>query len=240
MNSTSTGHTDFAQVFSDYYERDHPHEMADPEYAWHPTNPKWIAVRQERERIIIGFLRSSQIDLQNASILEIGSGNGLNLRFFLELGASRGSTFGVDILPARLALSKAINPSLGVVRADAGHLPFPSGAFDLVSQFVAFSSMSRTTRALAAREAVRVLRPGGHVLWYDVRRPRPGEIPDGVDDDELATLFPSVTWTHTARLHSLVLPRIARYPFLSATLTRLPIVPRTNVVMLGEHRVSGT
>ncbi len=45
---------------------------------------------------------------------------------------------------------------------------------DLVFQFVMFSSiLNEPTKAQIAREMVRVLKPGGFVVWYDFFRDNP-------------------------------------------------------------------
>jgi ubiquinone/menaquinone biosynthesis C-methylase UbiE len=77
---------------------------------------------------------------------------------------------GLDATPAMLeeARKLSVRESLANVawhRGDAYALPFPDGAFDIVSCRYAFHHMQEPARALA--EMVRVARPGGRVVVCD-------------------------------------------------------------------------
>jgi SAM-dependent methyltransferase len=224
------------QAFTRYYLDDHPHELADPSYWWHPQHPLAIAVRHERERVLTRVFRDFPIPIADASVLELGSGSGANLRFLIEMGFNPDHLFGVDLLPVRLELARRMNPGPKIVRGDATSLPFASNRFDLVMQFVAFSSMGRAERRFAATELCRVLRPTGRLLWYEIRKGRQdGQIPDGIDTDELSALFPDFVWEQRHYLHSRLLPPIARYSLLTSLVTSVPILPRTNVILIGSR-----
>ena len=63
---------------------------------------------------------------------------------------------------------------MAFVQAEGSRLPFPAERFDLVLTFTLFSSVRDIGLARAvAGEIARVLRPGGAVLWYDMRLPNP-------------------------------------------------------------------
>ena len=53
-----------------------------------------------------------------------------------------------------------------VRQADAIALPFPDGSFDAVLSWIMLHHTAQWEKALA--ESVRVLRPGGHVVGYDL------------------------------------------------------------------------
>jgi ubiquinone/menaquinone biosynthesis C-methylase UbiE len=136
-------------------------------------------------------MRYRSISLAGLTIADIGCGRGYWLDRFRELGASEKRLFGIDFDPARLVETRNLNTCV----ADACLLPFPSSAFDVVSQFTLFSSLQQTAdRFRAAREMLRVLKPGGWIFWHDFfvwnplnRQTRP------VPRSELFALFPGCT-----------------------------------------------
>lgn len=98
----------------------------------------------------------------NRTILDIGTGTGTLARGFAARG---GRVCGVDPSAAMLhqARSLAVGADLSATwcggRAET--LPFPPGHFDLLG---AGQCWHWFRRPLAAREAYRVLRPGGHIV----------------------------------------------------------------------------
>ena len=66
------------------------------------------------------------------------------------------------------------DPDLLLVRADGRELPFPDHRFDLTFQGTMLSSvLDPGHRETIAAEMRRVTRPGGLILWYDMRVTRP-------------------------------------------------------------------
>jgi len=143
----------------------------------------------------------------------------------------------VDLLESRVGIARSINPAIdiSVVDASAG-LPFPEGSFDLVTQFVAFSSMlDHSDRTAVAAEMTRCLSPSGWVLSYDAVKSQPGKIPDGLSEAMVAQLFPGATWLFRQPLHNIALVRLARRPLLAAIAESVPGVPKRNLMLLGRR-----
>ena len=110
------------------------------------------------------------------SILEVGGGRGGLTRLLYP----RASVINIDL--QRSYASQPINrqQDLAFVAGDATSLPFPDAVFDVVTMFDVLEHIPDET--LAAREAMRVLRPGGWLLlsspnarwrfpYYRVMRP---------------------------------------------------------------------
>jgi ubiquinone/menaquinone biosynthesis C-methylase UbiE len=77
---------------------------------------------------------------------------------------------------------------------DATRLPWDNEHFNLVIASTVFTSVLNTdVRRLMAAEIVRVLRPGGALLWYDfaINNPKNPNV-RRVDRRELSKLFPEL------------------------------------------------
>jgi ubiquinone/menaquinone biosynthesis C-methylase UbiE len=132
------------------------------------VNPAFLFHMQERERAILTLLRKKKIDLSQSSILEVGCGTGHILQRFLEFGAKK--VTGIDLIETRVRVGMKKYPNLYLTQGDAANLPFKDGEFDLVMQFMCLSSvLSPIMRQKIANEMWRVLRPGGILLFYDLR-----------------------------------------------------------------------
>jgi len=134
-------------------------------------------------------------DLANRKILEVGCGHGHWLRQFIQWGTLPENIFGVDLLPDRIETAKKLLPSaVTVMCADASRLLFEDESFDLVLEAVSFTSIFDWAMAKSiASEMVRVLKPGGAILWYDFWASNP-QNPDvrGWRRRDIEHLFPGL------------------------------------------------
>jgi SAM-dependent methyltransferase len=149
---------------------------------------------QERERRVLQMLdRYGFMPLAGKRILEVGCGTGKWLRDLIGWGADPENLFGVELLQASAIRARRLSPQAVTVEcANAAELRFDSGSFDLVLQATMFTSVldGEMKQAIAA-EMLRVLRPNGLILWYDmfVRNPwNPYVQPVG--KSEIRRLFP--------------------------------------------------
>jgi SAM-dependent methyltransferase len=90
-------------------------------------------------------------------ILDCGCGSGHNVPLLQRFGA----VYGFDLTSGGLALARLRGRP--IVRADAVHVPFASGTFDLVTSFDMLQSVPGDAEAV--REMARVTRSGGVVLF---------------------------------------------------------------------------
>ena len=91
-------------------------------------------------------------------VLDVGCGSGDFLAHAAGLGAT---TAGADPAAGMVAVARERAPEADVRLAGAERLPWPDGAFDLVTAFNALQFADDTLDALA--ELARVTAPGGHV-----------------------------------------------------------------------------
>lgn len=129
-----------------------------PAYPPHAHNPLMAAEQRAMERCLAGIAASRALD--------VGTGSGRYLAPLRGTGAS--TVVGLDLSPAMLERAAAALPAsrASLVRADAMRLPFADASFDLVTAGLVVGDLSDLDGW--AREAARVLRPGGHLLWSDV------------------------------------------------------------------------
>jgi demethylmenaquinone methyltransferase/2-methoxy-6-polyprenyl-1,4-benzoquinol methylase len=126
----------------------------------------WMTLYQDRtwKRRMLQRLEPGEA----ARILDIGCGTCV-LEEKYPLGASQ--VVGIDITSGmiRLAQRKGLSSVSMLALADAEHLPFRDGSFDLVlSCYV--PKYCETRRFV--EESARVLKPGGRMAVYDFTRPR--------------------------------------------------------------------
>lgn len=161
---------------------------------WSPIDPATMYHRFLMDLALVDGLNAACIDLASVSVLDVGCGNGLALRNLVELGADPARLAGVELVPGRVARARELSPHIRFEVADATDLPFPDDSFDVVMQQSALCNvLDPGARRAFAGEMLRVLRPGGHVLWYDVFDHQEGDQIRGVSRDEVLELLPGCT-----------------------------------------------
>jgi ubiquinone/menaquinone biosynthesis C-methylase UbiE len=167
-------------------------EIPSERYSW--LNPGQALMIQEMEQhILSGLAKRRYSTLRNATVLDVGCGDGRWLRHFIEWGARPENLFGVDLLEQRIERARQSLPvTVNLVQGSATQLEFEDRSFDFVLQFTAFSSiLLPQMRHKIACEMIRVLKPGGHVIWYDFHLNNPwNDDVRGISKKEIRNLFP--------------------------------------------------
>ena len=130
-------------------------------------------------------------------LLEVGCGNGaaaihLSRRYLLDLT-------GIDVDPKQIDIAATANADHASTRflvADATRLPFPDGEFDLVYTNKTTHHIRDWQQALT--EMIRVLKPGGQLLYSDFVAPLGRRFPTRRALNRLANEHGMQT-THTDR-----------------------------------------
>ena len=114
---------------------------------------------------------AAAVPLAGRDVLEVGCGRGGGCAYITRhLHAA--TTTGLDLAPRNIALCRTRYDMDGVsfVEGDALNLPFPDGRFDAIVNIE--SSHCYPSVPAFLREAGRVLRDGGHLLFADLRTPQ--------------------------------------------------------------------
>src|SRR6476646_7619935 len=111
---------------------------------------------------------AAQADLRDKRVLEVGCGHGGGASYLMRTFRPASYT-GLDLNRAAIAFCSERHelPGLDFVHGDAEKLPFPDDSFDAVINVESSGAYPHFSRFLA--EVARVLRPGGHFLYTDLR-----------------------------------------------------------------------
>jgi SAM-dependent methyltransferase len=217
-----------------------------PADQYSPTNPVTLFMLQQRERHDLAALRrEGQFPLAGKRVLEVGCGSEGWLRGLESDGCARHDLAGIDLDPRRVEAARrklaAVRDERGAVIAPgadircgcATALPWEDGSFDLVVQSTVLTSvLDPGMRRGIAAEMVRVLRPGGRILWYDYayNNPRNANV-RGIGRGEVRSLFPGcgVTLERTT-LAPPIARRVVPYSWLAAVVLESLTILNTHLL----------
>jgi SAM-dependent methyltransferase len=162
-----------------------------------PFNEAYLFTIQGRQRAVLRRLRREGLwPLADKDILEVGCGAGGVLLEMLSYGSDPRRLHGTDLLVERVAAAHERLPHLPITCASGARLPYPDRSFDLVLQFTVFSSiLDRAICYTVAEDMVRVLKPGGAIVWYDFWLNPLNKQTRGVRPREIREYFPGCRFT---------------------------------------------
>ena len=217
--------SDIARISAEYERR--AREIPEDFYSW--GKPANLLMHGQTLRSCIRLLQqNAMFPLNGRRIADIGCGVGTWLLEFVQWGADPASLAGIDLMPERLERARRRIPQADLHLGSADALPWADESFDLLSQFLVFTNMRDPAlkRAVAA-EMLRVLRPGGAILWFDLRvnNPQNPEV-RGLRAAEIRSLFPDCdVQLRPSLLAPPVSRRIANWSWpLSEALSAIPLL----------------
>jgi ubiquinone/menaquinone biosynthesis C-methylase UbiE len=155
--------------------------------------PANLLMYQQTARSCIAALeRAGLFPLDGRRVADVGCGGGTWLIEFVKWGAVPGNLAGIDLMPERVDSAKRRIPEADLHVGSASKLPWANESFDLVSQFLVFMNLlDPALKRAVAKEMLRVLKPGGAILWFDIRVNNPkNPAIRGMGKAEIRALFP--------------------------------------------------
>jgi ubiquinone/menaquinone biosynthesis C-methylase UbiE len=225
-----------ARIVSEYERRDARHDQR-----YDAEAPAVRLERAKRRKVAEALLRQAGVfPGAESATLEIGCGVIGWGRELLEWGVQPSRMHGIDLSPSRIDRARSNLPGVDFRVGDATALPWEPASFDLViASTVLTSILDGEVRRLVADEIVRVMAPGGALLWYDFAfdNPRNRHVRK-VDRPELQGLFAPLG----GEVRSLTLaPPLARLvspvsSWLAAALGEIPLLQTHLLAVLVKNR----
>ncbi|MGI9460545.1 MAG: class I SAM-dependent methyltransferase [Pirellulales bacterium] len=162
-------------------------------YSW--FDPSYAFMIQQRNQVLLKLLDQHAVSkhFNDFNLLDIGCGTGAWLRTFIEWGLRPENAFGIELLQERVDVAKCLCPTqVNIQQGNARNLPFADQTFDMVLQATVFTSiLDENIQLEIAKEMLRIMKPGGVILWYDFFRNNPRN-PNvrGVTKNRIHSLFP--------------------------------------------------
>jgi SAM-dependent methyltransferase len=129
--------------------------------------PHWFNAFLDRYQRRAFDRLTAGLSLQGANVLDLGTGVGRWARVFAERGAAR--VTGVDLERERLAAASARSPArISYLQMGVDGLAFPTDSFDVVNCVTVLQHVDHDVKARAMAETARVLRPGGHLVLFEL------------------------------------------------------------------------
>jgi ubiquinone/menaquinone biosynthesis C-methylase UbiE len=102
-------------------------------------------------------------EIVHGRVLDVGFGTGISLKFYPD----DVDVVGIDLSPGMLGVAKRASKgrSVELLVMDAEHLAFPDHSFDSVAFNLCLCTIPDPARAV--REGVRVVRPGGSIVFLE-------------------------------------------------------------------------
>lgn len=175
---------------------------------WDSSNRGYARLTRQLLGRLLREMRASLPAHREGRLQDLGCGTGE----LLEHARSAGMTpdwVGLDLRADAVEAAKRRFPDAAFVMGSADDVPEPGASFDVIVAQLMFSSLpSMELEHAVASEVARLLRPGGWLVWSDLRYPSPSNrAVHGLSEDRIRSLFPD--WT--VRVASVgLLPPLAR------------------------------
>lgn len=191
---------------------------------WDRELPGFALLSADLDRRMLDALERSLVATERR-VLDLGCGSG---ELAAQASRLRAEWTGVDLRPEAVAAARLAYPRAAFMVASGDALPFHDATFDVVVARVLFSSLpsARLERAVAS-EISRVLRPGGWLIWLDLRYASPTNAAvHAMPRRRITRLFAG--WTQQVAAAGL-LPPVARRlgpatPLAYPVLSRVPLL----------------
>lgn len=137
-------------------------------HAWEQEykQPQFLTLGTEPLTVVKEFCkwlrREEKVDLEKCTVLDLGCGNGKNVKYFVEGYAQSG--IGYDISKTAISTAKKLSEGLDItyeVRSIGETFPLENKSIDIVLDVTSSNSLNESEREIYLQEISRVLKSGG-------------------------------------------------------------------------------
>ena len=200
----------------------------DPSFGNPWFRPDYVFRVQEEEREVLNLLRRyCQVSLDKLKVLDAGCGAAGWLRRFIFWGGSPENLAGIDLIADRIENArKLVPPTVTLKVGNAAEIDYADQSFDVVILSLVVSLvMDASMRRRIGTETLRVLKPGGIIIWYDYRYKPPWLEVRAIRRREIESLFGGCGIDLKSTTPVPPLRRIARYSLILALVSgKIPFV----------------
>ena len=200
----------------------HEYDRAGRYRIWDPASPGYARLVESVQGSLIEQLVRA-VPQADATVLDLGCGTG-SLRGLATQAGIRANWIGLDLRADAIEVALHDYPDDAFIVGSADDVPLDGGSIDVIVAKLLFISLpSAAMEGAVASEIRRLLRPGGSLMWLDIRYSNPANpAVHGINRRRLRHLFPD--WRVDVRSAGL-LPPLARrlgrstpvtYPILQA------------------------
>lgn len=131
--------------------------------------PQFLTLGTEPLAVVKDFCkwlrRDEKVDLEKWVVLDLGCGNGKNVKYFIEGYAKSG--IGYDISKTAIAAAKKLSEGLDInyeVRSIGEKLPLENESVDIILDVTSSNSLNESEREIYLQETKRVLKRDGYLF----------------------------------------------------------------------------
>ena len=158
---------------------------------WSSLNIGNQIISEQRYYMLQDLLKKNNTSFKKKNILDLGCASGNLMTLLINLGANEKNISGIDIRDSSILNAKRRYPKAHFNMMDARKLTYENNTFDCIISFTLLSSvLGFDNRKRIISEAMRVLKPNGFVIYYDMRYNNPfNNNIVGINKKELSKLF---------------------------------------------------
>jgi SAM-dependent methyltransferase len=132
----------------------------------HPGAPAWFnqLIDKQQFHALQRALALAKIP-PSARSLDVGCGTGRWVRRYGQLGFR---ATGLDVTPGMLKTAQQCGTAGPLIAGEAHRLPFSDNAFDFVSDITVVQHIPSELQPIAIGEMMRILKPSGHLLLFEL------------------------------------------------------------------------
>ena len=179
-------------------------------------------------------------DLENIKFIDVGCGDGKFLREMINFGVKPENMIGIELIKQRSIEARSTLPeSIKIYNNDFLETELQNNSFDIALQSLVFSSiLDHDIQSKIAKKMIRVLKPGGIIIWWDFTYDNPkNKDVLGVPLKNVKLLFPEADFEYKKVTLAPPITRMFNNSrFMLKMLNKLPFL-KTHILCIITKRI---